>query len=49
MLPREIFTSIATEPEVELQAWIEKTLSHDESLEKILQFLQNGSSAPAYI
>jgi hypothetical protein len=49
MLPKEIFASIATEPEVELQAWIEKLLDHDESLEEILEFLQNSSSTPAYI
>jgi hypothetical protein len=49
MLPKEIFASLATEPEIELQARIEKLLDHDESLEEILEFLQNGSSAPAYI
>jgi hypothetical protein len=49
MLPKEIFASIATEPEAELQMRIEKLLDHDESLEEILEFLQSGSSAPAYI
>jgi hypothetical protein len=49
MLPKEVFTSIATEPEAELQARIEKLLDHDESLEEILEFLRNGSSTPAYI
>jgi hypothetical protein len=49
MLPKEIFASIATEPEEELQARIEKLLNQDESLEEILEFLQNGSNAPAYI
>jgi hypothetical protein len=39
MLPKEVFANIATEPEVELQARIEKLLDHDESLEEILAFL----------
>jgi hypothetical protein len=49
MLPKEIFTSIAMEPEAELQAQIEKLLDHDESLEEILEFLHNGSSTLAYV
>jgi hypothetical protein len=49
MLPKEVFASIATEPEVELQTRIEKLLDQDESLEEILEFLQSRSSAPAYI
>jgi hypothetical protein len=49
MLPKEVFASIATESEIELQGWIEKQLDQDESLEEILTFLQNGSNAPAYI
>jgi hypothetical protein len=48
MLPREVFASIAMEPEVELQSRIEKLLDQDESLKEILEFMQNGSSAPAY-
>jgi hypothetical protein len=49
MLPKETFASLATEPETELQARIEKLLDHNESLEEILEFLQNGSTALAYI
>jgi hypothetical protein len=49
MLPKEVFVSIATEPEIELQKRIEKLLDQDESLEEILTFLQQGSEAPAYI
>jgi hypothetical protein len=49
ILPKEIFASVATEPEAQLQIRIEKLLDHDESLEEILEFLQNGSNAPAYI
>jgi hypothetical protein len=49
MLPKEIFASIATEPEAQLQTRIEELLDHDESLEEILEFLQKGSIAPAYI
>jgi hypothetical protein len=49
MLPRETFAHLATEPETDLQARIEKLLDQDESLEEILEFLQNGSTAPAYI
>jgi hypothetical protein len=49
MLRKEIFASVATEPEAQLQTWIEKLLDHDGSLEEILEFLQNGSNAPAYI
>jgi hypothetical protein len=49
MLPKEVFASIATEPEIELQNQIERCLDQDESLEEILSFLQNESSAPADI
>jgi hypothetical protein len=49
MLPKEAFVNLATEPEAELQERIEKLLNHDESLEEILEFLQNSSAAPAYI
>jgi hypothetical protein len=49
MLPKEVFASIATEPEIELQIQIEKHLDEDKSLEEILTFLQNGSNAPAYV
>jgi hypothetical protein len=49
MLPKEIFASIATEPETELQTRIEKLLDQDKSLEEILEFLQNSSNALAYI
>jgi transposase InsO family protein len=49
MLQKEIFASLATEPEIEIQKRIEKLLDHDESLEEILNFLQTGSSAPAYV
>jgi hypothetical protein len=49
MLPKEVFASIATEPEIKLQEQIEKLLDQDESLEEILTFLQLGSNAPAYI
>jgi hypothetical protein len=45
MLPKEVFASIATEPETELQERIEKLLDHDESLEENSTFLQNGSNA----
>jgi hypothetical protein len=49
MLPKEEFMSIATDPETELQNHMEKLLDYDESLEEIVDFLQNGTSAPAYI
>jgi hypothetical protein len=49
MLPKEVFASTATEPEIELQNCIEKLLDQDESLEETLTFLQQGSNAPAYI
>jgi hypothetical protein len=49
MLPKEVFVSTATEPEIELQNRIERLIDQDESLEEILTFLQQGSSAPAYI
>jgi hypothetical protein len=49
MLPKEVFTSTAKESELELQNRIEKLIDHDESLEEILEFLQNRSNAPAYI
>jgi hypothetical protein len=49
MLPKEVFIATAMEPEAELQNRIEKLLDHDESLEEILTFLQNGSNALVYI
>jgi hypothetical protein len=49
MLPKEVFTAMATEPETELQSQIEKSLDQDESLEEILSFLWNKSSALAYV
>jgi hypothetical protein len=49
MLPKEVFASTATEPEAELQTRIERLLDKDESLEEILEFLQNRSNAPVYI
>jgi hypothetical protein len=49
MLPREVFVSVATEPEIELQSQIENYLDQDESLEEILAFLQNRSNAPTYV
>jgi hypothetical protein len=49
MLPKEVFASLSTEPETELQNRIEKLLDQDESLEEILTFMQQGSNAPAYI
>jgi hypothetical protein len=49
MLPKEVFASLATESKAELQSHIEKLLDHDKSLEEVLEFLQNGSSTPAYI
>jgi hypothetical protein len=48
MLPKDIFASITTEPEITLQGCIEKLLDHDESLEEILNYLQNGSNTPTY-
>jgi hypothetical protein len=44
MLPKEVFASVATEPEIELQNQIERLLDQDESLEEILAFMQNGSN-----
>jgi hypothetical protein len=49
MLPKEVFASIATKSETELQSRIEKLLDQDELLEEILTFLQQDSHAPAYI
>jgi hypothetical protein len=49
MLQKEIFASLATEPEIKIQRRIEELLDHDESLEEILTFLQMGSNAPAYV
>ncbi|KAF8749312.1 hypothetical protein RHS01_10171 [Rhizoctonia solani] len=50
MLPEPIFANVAlVTPEKELQRQIEASLDQDESLEEILQFLQNDSKAPPYI
>jgi hypothetical protein len=49
MLPKAVFIAAAMEPKVELQGRIEKLIDHNESLEEILEFLQNGPNAPAYI
>ncbi|KAF8760023.1 hypothetical protein RHS01_01856 [Rhizoctonia solani] len=50
MLPDPIFANIALVlPEKELQQRIESSLDQDESLEEILQFLQNESKAPPSI
>ncbi|KAF8749056.1 reverse transcriptase [Rhizoctonia solani] len=47
MLPDPIFANVALVlPEKELQQRIESSLDQDESLEEILQFLQNESKAP---
>ncbi|KAF8751621.1 hypothetical protein RHS01_08323 [Rhizoctonia solani] len=50
MLPEPIFANVALIiPEKELQRQIEASLDQDESLEEILQFLQNKSKAPPSI
>ncbi|KAF8749921.1 hypothetical protein RHS01_09702 [Rhizoctonia solani] len=50
MLPKPVFANTALViPEKELQHWIESSLDQDESLEEILQFLQNKSKAPPSI
>ncbi|KAF8747627.1 hypothetical protein RHS01_11313 [Rhizoctonia solani] len=50
MLPDPIFANVAlVTPEKELQRQIEAALDQDESLEEILQFLQNESKAPPSI
>ncbi|QRW17326.1 Retrotransposable element Tf2 protein [Rhizoctonia solani] len=50
MLPEPVFANIALiTPEKELQRQIELSLDQDESLEEILQFLQNKSKAPPSI
>ncbi|QRW22949.1 Retrotransposable element Tf2 protein [Rhizoctonia solani] len=50
MLPDPIFANVALVlPEKELQQRIELSLDQDESLEEILQFLQNESKAPPSI
>ncbi|KAF8748003.1 hypothetical protein RHS01_11140 [Rhizoctonia solani] len=50
MLPDPIFANVAlVTPEKELQRQIELSLDQDESLEEILQFLQNKSKAPPSI
>ncbi|KAF8761891.1 hypothetical protein RHS01_00317 [Rhizoctonia solani] len=50
MLPDPIFANVALVlPEKELQQRIESSLDQDESLEEILQFLQNESKAPPSI
>ncbi|KAF8748439.1 hypothetical protein RHS01_10846 [Rhizoctonia solani] len=50
MLPDPVFANIAlVTPEKELQRQIEASLDQDESLEEILQFLQNESKAPPSI
>ncbi|KAF8694327.1 hypothetical protein RHS03_08208, partial [Rhizoctonia solani] len=50
MLPEPVFANVAlVTPEKELQHQIENSLDQDESLEEILQFLQNESKAPPSI
>ncbi|QRW23943.1 Retrotransposable element Tf2 protein [Rhizoctonia solani] len=50
MLPDPVFANVAlVTPEKELQRQIELSLDQDESLEEILQFLQNKSKAPPSI
>ncbi|KAF8748289.1 hypothetical protein RHS01_10949 [Rhizoctonia solani] len=50
MLPDPVFVNVAlVTPEKELQRQIEASLDQDESLEEILQFLQNESKAPPSI
>ncbi|QRW17416.1 Retrotransposable element Tf2 protein [Rhizoctonia solani] len=50
MLPDPVFANVAlVTPEKELQRQIKASLDQDESLEEILQFLQNKSKAPPSI
>ncbi|QRW22062.1 Retrotransposable element Tf2 protein [Rhizoctonia solani] len=50
MLPDPVFANVALiTPKKELQRQIEASLDQDESLEEILQFLQNESKAPPSI
>ncbi|QRW26206.1 Retrotransposable element Tf2 protein [Rhizoctonia solani] len=50
MLPDPVFANVALVlPEKELQRQIKQSLDQDESLEEILQFLQNKSKAPPSI
>ncbi|KAF8754225.1 hypothetical protein RHS01_06321, partial [Rhizoctonia solani] len=50
MLPDPVFANVAlVTPKKELQRQIEAALDQDESLEEILQFLQNESKAPPSI
>ncbi|KAF8737683.1 hypothetical protein RHS02_06087, partial [Rhizoctonia solani] len=50
MLPDPVFANVAlVTPEKELHRQIESSLDQDESLEEILQFLQNKSKAPPSI
>ncbi|QRW18559.1 Retrotransposable element Tf2 protein [Rhizoctonia solani] len=50
MLPDPVFANVAlVTPEKELQRQIKASLDQDESLEEILQFLQNESKAPPSI
>ncbi|KAF8697498.1 hypothetical protein RHS03_07767, partial [Rhizoctonia solani] len=50
MLPDPVFANVAlVTPEKELQRQIKTALDQDESLEEILQFLQNESKAPPSI
>ncbi|CCO37622.1 Retrotransposable element Tf2 155 kDa protein type 3 [Rhizoctonia solani AG-1 IB] len=50
MLPKSVFANVSLIlPEKEIQARIERSLDHDESLSEILEHLQNKSSAPASI
>ncbi|QRW18621.1 Retrotransposable element Tf2 protein [Rhizoctonia solani] len=50
MLPDPVFANVAlVTPKRELQHQIEASLDQDESLEEILQFLQNKSKAPPLI
>ncbi|KAF8687099.1 hypothetical protein RHS03_09998, partial [Rhizoctonia solani] len=50
MLPGPVFANVAlVTPEKELQRQIKASLDQDESLEEILQFLQNKSKAPPSI
>ncbi|KAF8757873.1 hypothetical protein RHS01_03448 [Rhizoctonia solani] len=50
MLPDPVFANVAlVTPKKELQRQIEASLDQDESLEEILQFLQNESKAPPSI
>ncbi|QRW18000.1 Retrotransposable element Tf2 protein [Rhizoctonia solani] len=50
MLPEPVFANVAlVTPEIEIQRQIELSLDQDESLEEILQFLQNKLKAPPSI